>query len=383
MAGETHRPREDLVMTTRQRFTVSLVGAFGALGAQASAQSQSPYKIGVTFPLTGPLASSALLYIKGAEVAVEEINNGGGLNGHPLQLIVEDSQGAPQAGIAAMRKLVQVDGVQAILTIFTNVVSAQIPLAEQVKVPFLCTVETDVLRNKSPYAFQHAAIIQNKGKLFGAYWKANKVKKIYGLVINNSAGPFFSSIAKPAAESAGAEYKEASFNDGESDYRGLVARVKEYGPDNVFLAELGGLAGAQIIRQLRESGVKAPVIMPGIFYTEPAWRNAVGSYIETVIQSGITYDPKAGHNFVTAYQAKTGLYPSYQAGEQYEIIKMFALAIGRSSYSGPAIRDALAQLKNVPSIFGGTYSMDSTNYSIPEGESLWQVRSGKLVRVSV
>jgi ABC-type branched-subunit amino acid transport system substrate-binding protein len=282
-----------------------------------------------------------------------------------------------------MRKLVQVDGVQAILTIYTNVVSAQIPLAEQVKVPFLSSVATDALRSKSPYAFQHAEVLQNRRQLFGAYWKANKVKKIYGLVVNNSVGPFFSSLAKAAAESAGSEYQEASFNDGETDYRGLVTRVKAYGADNVFLAELGGLAGAQIIRQLRESGVKAPVIMPGIFSSEPAWRNAVGPYIETVIMSGITYDPKAGHNFITAYQAKTGLYPSEIAGEQYEIIKMFALAIARSSYNGEAIRNALTQLRNVPSIFGGTYSMDSSNYSVLEGEGLWQLRGGKLVRLSV
>src|SRR5579872_1851228 len=121
----------------RSQFAGSLLAASALAASPARAQTagREPYKIGVTFPLTGPLADSAQLYLKGIEVAVEEINNGGGVNGHPLLLAVEDSQGTPQAGIAAMRKLVQVDGVQAIVTIFTNVVTAQIPLAEQVKVP--------------------------------------------------------------------------------------------------------------------------------------------------------------------------------------------------------------------------------------------------------
>src|SRR5258707_1240580 len=136
-------------MIDRRRFSASLAGTFVALGAPSSAQSgNQPYKIGVTFPLTGPLASSATLYLAGAEVAVNEINNAGGINGHPLQLVVEDTQGTPQGGITAMRKVVQVDGVQAVQTIYTNIVTAQIPLAEQAKVPFLCTVETSVLANK-------------------------------------------------------------------------------------------------------------------------------------------------------------------------------------------------------------------------------------------
>jgi branched-chain amino acid transport system substrate-binding protein len=369
-------------MTNRKRFAGSLVSLFCALGAKGSAQSSGqPYKIGVTFPLTGPVASSALLYLAGAEVAVNEINNAGGVNGHPLQLVVEDTQGTPQGGIAAMRKVVQVDGVQAVLTIFTNVVTAQIPLAEQVKVPFLCTIETALLRNKSPYAFQHAATLENKGKLFAQYWRGTGAKRIYAFVVNNSAGPFFSSIAKPAAEGAGAEYREVSFNDGDNDYRGLVARAKEYRPDSVFVAELGGLSGAQIIRQLREGGVTVPVLMPGIFSDEPAWRNALGTYIEGIVMTGITLDPKAGQQFLTAYRAKTGLAPSYQAGEQYEIIKMFAAAMARSSYNGEAIRNALASLKGLPSIFGGTISMDSTNYSVPEGDALWRLRNGRLERL--
>jgi branched-chain amino acid transport system substrate-binding protein len=370
-------------MTLPKRFVCFLIAALLSLATAGSAQTtgHEPYKIGVTFPLTGPLANSASLYLPAAQIAVDQINKAGGINGHPLQLAVEDSQGAPEAGIAAMRKLVQVDGVQAILTIFTNVVSAQIPLAEQVKVPFLCTVETDALRNKSPWAFQHAATIDNKGKLFGQYWRDHNVKRVYGLVVNNSAGPFFSAVAKAAATAAGADYQESAFNDGDSDYRGLVARVKEYRPDGVYIAELGGLSGELLTRQLREGGVTALVYMPGIFYDEPAWRAGVGGYIGSIVESGLRFDPRTSGPFVADYRAKLGHDPTYQAGEQYDIIKMFAAAIARSSYNGEAIRNALATLKGVPSVFGGTITMDSSNYSVPSGDGLWQVQNGRLVKV--
>jgi len=51
------------------------------LGPAAGAQSAAPYKIGVTFPLTGPLAASGLQYLPAIEVAVAQVNRRGGVNG--------------------------------------------------------------------------------------------------------------------------------------------------------------------------------------------------------------------------------------------------------------------------------------------------------------
>ena len=97
-----------------------------ALAQQANA---APYKIGVTYPLSGPSGSWGQLLVPAIEIGVQHINQAGGVNGHPLALVVEDSKGNPEGAVSSMRKVVQVDGVQVIMTIFTNVVSAQIPLA--------------------------------------------------------------------------------------------------------------------------------------------------------------------------------------------------------------------------------------------------------------
>src|SRR5277367_3613590 len=106
-------------MISRQAFSASL-GAAAALGPIAASAQQAkgePYKIGVTYPLTGPLAVNTPAVLAGAQIAVADINRAGGVKGHPLVLAVEDTQGTPQGGVTAMRKLVQVDGVQAIITI--------------------------------------------------------------------------------------------------------------------------------------------------------------------------------------------------------------------------------------------------------------------------
>ena len=128
--------------------------------ARAQQASGAPYKIGVTYPLSGPQGAWGQLIVPAIEIAVQHVNAAGGVNGRPLALVVEDSKGNPEAAVSAMRKVVQVDGVQAILTIFTNVVSAQMPLAQQFKVPLLSPVEAPGLTAKSDHwVFAHSSLL--------------------------------------------------------------------------------------------------------------------------------------------------------------------------------------------------------------------------------
>ena len=60
---------------------------------------------------------------------------------------------------------------------------------------------------------------------------------------------------------------------------------------------------------------------------------------------------------------------------------MMAAAIGKSSYNGDAIAKQLAVLKGVPSVFGGTITVDADHYSVPATDHLSQYRGGKLVPV--
>src|ERR1700722_3601410 len=119
----------------RSRAAAVLAASVALPPLLARAQNSGSYAIGATFPLTGPFAAISGEFLKGAQIAIEDVNAAGGVGGRKLQLITEDSQASPQGGIAAMRKLAQVDGAQAILTAFTNVVVAQIPLADEIKVP--------------------------------------------------------------------------------------------------------------------------------------------------------------------------------------------------------------------------------------------------------
>src|ERR1700722_6307761 len=125
----------------RLRTLIALAAAAAVLFGPATAFAQTkparlaPYKIGLTYPLTGPFATNAEYILPAIQLAVDEINRNGGVKGHPLGLLPEDTQATPAGGIEAMRKVVQVNGVQAVMSIYTNVVLAQVPLADQLRIP--------------------------------------------------------------------------------------------------------------------------------------------------------------------------------------------------------------------------------------------------------
>jgi len=104
----------------RRRF-LGLSAAAGAVGASmlvpppwrdAFGQTR-PYKIGALQPLTGAAASGGRMALIGTELAVRRINASGGINGRPVELVVEDDQSMPDAGRRKAEKLATTDRIDA------------------------------------------------------------------------------------------------------------------------------------------------------------------------------------------------------------------------------------------------------------------------------
>lgn len=348
------------------------------------AQTPTPYKIAATAPLTGPFAPSTAEYMKGAEFAVADINRAGGVKGHPLQIVVEDTQATPQGGIAALRKVVQVDGAQAVFTYFTNVITAEIPLADELKVPTIGTVETPGLYNKSEYSFSHAPTWGSTLVRMVRYWKSHGMKRIYALLTNSNDGQMKADALKTLVQGFGGSFDVSLLDADGTDFRGAIARARDTNPDVILITGQGSSTEATTVKQVREMGMKTPIWSIGQSYASNNFRDAIGPYAEGMVTGGIYLDPDAASSrpFVRRYREQLGYHPGYPAGEDYDIIKMFAYAINRVGYNGELIRGVIASLKAFPTIFGGTVSMGSDHYTQFSNAGLWQVQKGTLVRLS-
>jgi len=345
------------------------------------AQGAAPYKLGVSWPLTGPLAAVSVDYLKGAQFAVDDVNKAGGIKGHKLQLVVEDSAATPQGGITAMRKLVQVDGVQAMMTIFTNVVTAQIPLADQLKIPTISTVESPGLFAHSEYSFSHAPTWGTTLPQMLAYWKSHNITRIYGFLTNSAIGLLQSAALQKGVPQIGGTYGEALLEADATDVRGPIERARSANAQVVILTGQGAAVEALAVKTIRELGLTAQIWAFGQSYTSKVYHDAVGPYGEGLVMGGLYLDPNISNAFARQFRSAVGYIPAYISGEWYDIVKMYAYAIDKVGYNAEAIRNAIATMKGVPSVLGGTITMGADHYSEFGAAGLWLVKAGKLVRL--
>ncbi len=151
---------------TRRRFLGLSAAAAGALGAtmllpppwrDAFGQAK-PYRIGALQPLTGPAAAGGRMALVGTELAVQRINRAGGVNGRPIELIVEDYQSKPDTGRRKAEKLATEDMIDAHQGGFlSNVCLACMPVWEERRIVNMIGVclDTTITTTKcSRYSFR-------------------------------------------------------------------------------------------------------------------------------------------------------------------------------------------------------------------------------------
>src|SRR5918994_2364646 len=86
------------------------------LGPSARAQDEAgPLRVAVLFPFTGDLSDFGQPFLQAAELAVNEINAAGGVNGQPIELVQGDSATSPQQAVEEARRLIELEGVSAIV----------------------------------------------------------------------------------------------------------------------------------------------------------------------------------------------------------------------------------------------------------------------------
>ncbi|MEE9290455.1 MAG: ABC transporter substrate-binding protein, partial [Alphaproteobacteria bacterium] len=94
--------------------SLSLASVF-LLASMGTASADEAIKIGVTQPLTGPVAASGNYVVQGAKIAESFLNASGGILGHKVELIVEDNKSNPKEAVATAEKLIVRDKVPVLM----------------------------------------------------------------------------------------------------------------------------------------------------------------------------------------------------------------------------------------------------------------------------
>lgn len=363
------------------------LGIFGVLqllpfSVVQQAMSQEVYKIGCALPLSGSLAAGGQFALIPAQIAVEEQNKRGGIKGREVKLLVEDTKGTPEGGVAALRKLVEFDKVPIVMSMFTNVVLAQIPYADSKKVVLISSVKSPGIAEKSPWKFVFSLQAEDENALLLDEAERLGIKRLLSYAPNNAWGRLiFEDVKKKWVDQRSRIYENVYFKYGETDYRGAVVRAKAFQPDALFLNGQETMEEGLIIKQSREAGIKAPLFM-SVSGLMPVPKKAAGDSFEGAIVS--VDAPRSGERFerfAKEFKKRTGEDYCLTAGIWHDIPIMVMQAIDKAGYNSDAIRNYLDKLKNFELTCGGTTSFEGRLARAPL--KLYKIKGEELILYSV
>jgi branched-chain amino acid transport system substrate-binding protein len=313
-----------------------------------SPQSQS-IKIGVISPFSGDGANYGKAARTAIDMAVDEINAQGGVNGKKLAVIYEDDKGNPTDGLSAFQKLASVDKVPIVLgPFYSGIMLACAPEANRQHVVLLSgSATSDNISEAGAYIFrtcprnlQQAQTIAdfafNKLGLKTSFILYRNVD--YGVTLRDAFQKAFTDLGGTIV---GVEAVPADA----TDVRAQLTKVKTAAPAFIFAA-VHYPEGSAILRQSKELGISSVVIGTDGGYDPQllkiAGDAANGSYWVT-IGWGDPATNLAVKKFMDAYRTRYSEDPGVYSGLYYDAVQVLAKAISTISgpIDGPAIEKAL------------------------------------------
>ena len=241
--------------------TVLFVGACGP-GAEEQDGSATAFKIGVMESLTGPGETYGNVVVQAKNMAVEEINAAGGINGRPLELIVEDSKCSAQDSITAYRKLTDVDGVKIILgTSCSGAMLGAAPLAEEDRVILFSGSATNPdIANAGDYIFRTAMNDLQVGIDTGNVLWADGIRSLATITESTDYAEGVRRTSVEQFEKLGGQVVAAeSYSSEATDFRSQLSKLISANPDALHVAVQGEFSGGTIVKQVRELGYAGPI----------------------------------------------------------------------------------------------------------------------------
>ncbi len=328
---------------------VLILGLVLSLFTGCARKEPDVIKIGAILSLTGDAASYGDMMKKGMDIAVEEINTTGGINGKKLVIIYEDSQFQPKLAINAFKKLVEVDKVKIItgITGSKNALSVvKDAINKKIVIIDALSSSPELTKYGGTFYFRIMPSDLYAGKYIAQWSLDNQYKRVAVFFANDDWGNGILKAAKDFLRSNNGQIvAELSVEPGVRDFRSLIKKLSNAKPDIIFLFAYAPEAGL-IVKQLRDMNIRLPII--GSDNLSAGEFVNVGS---NVVDSVMFVLPVEGEgeiflNFREKYKEKYGEYPSINSIKSYDVVKLAAYAIRNVGYDSEKISNFLRNLKN-------------------------------------
>ena len=227
----------------------------------SEARADTPIVIGLDADFSGPAKGGANALRIGAETAVAEINNNGGIKGRPLKLVTSDHRAIPRRGVENFKRLVQEEGAVTVLTgVHSQVALAQVPIAQDLRTPLISPWAAATSFVSNGYSENFAFRVSVRDEFAAAFLVAEAHKRgfrSFGLILENSKwGQSNDAGIRAAVSSArlGTIVETAWFPFGGSNLGQYVDNVLAAEPEAIFLVA-NPREGAEIIKEISKRAI--------------------------------------------------------------------------------------------------------------------------------
>ena len=308
------------------KFSKVLFNGMLALAATAAFAAPKAVKIGGVAPLSGPVAVYGVECKNGIDLAVEEINAAGGINGAKIVFICEDDEGDAAKSVNAYKKLVSKDKARIVIGSLTSGCTLAITqLAQAQKVLQIAPAATaPAITDAGNFIFRTCFIDPFQGRVGGKFAADNlgckKAAILYDIGNDYSVG-LMENFEKEFKAQGGSVVAKESYGTGDKDFNAQLTKIKAANPDVVYLPDYYGTV-ALIAKQLRAQGINTPIVgadgWDGL--TENAGDEVLNGYYSNHYAEDST--SPAVQKFVKAFQKKYNKAPNSFAALGYDSVYM-------------------------------------------------------------
>lgn len=350
----------------------------------ASASGNGPIKLGMLTPLSGSSAAIGPYMQNGAQLAVDQINAKGGVNGRKLQLDVQDEACDPKTAAAGASKLVTDGVVVSVGGYCSGATLPTLPIFNKANIPMIIPAanSNDLVDQHLPNVFMINGTGSQQSAAALKFMEKIGAKRVALLDDNTSYSKNIADLTASLLQKPGGPdlAGRQSVNPGESDYSPNVNATMQTNPDFVYWTgyyQEGGL----IIRQLRQAGYQGKIMVADGSVDQKLIQIAGDSNAEgvfaTMTQTPDTI-PGAG-GWISDYKKKFGSEPGPYSTQSYDAVRLAAQAISNAkSTDGKKLEKALEGINGFK-LFSGPLKFTPEHTLASGGFQILVVKNGNFV----
>ena len=341
-------------------------------------------KIGALYLLTGGLASYGEPSQKAAQIAIDDINSSGGIDGKKVELIVSDHQCDPKVAVSNFDKLNSVDGIHIFTSVAcTGTVASIVPELQSKDSVLLGTVTSgNKLTGISPNFFRNWASDAQEAQLLSNYIQKNGYKNVAVIYEDTDYAKGLKLSMESDLKDVNVKISAESFVPGSTDMKTQLTKLQVLKPDALFVSVQTVTSGELVLTQMEQLKFRPATLLVNDNILKSSQLIKNHSSLEGAIGGDYVLSGGDALNVVLAkYKAKYGVdCPQINiCAAEYDAIELLAQAIKTNGYSATGVKEYLAS--TTYNGVSGSISFGADGNRNGAQYSLFKIQAGQAVLV--